>query len=501
MIGPSAAMAKFEESDEDAGNNDGTIVVIIGRWILYWNGQWDFKIDLSRMGRSIKLSSIGSVDVLRSRVALLYGFQASPVSIELSYWIEDPIAELNGKGTQPVQIVCDKDVRVLKALHSADKSVNIFVTVRERVGESLVILGPKEGIAAEIMRRRDCPQISEGKRVGAERSANGVGVEMELTVDEIIVRDAEAFEADMERKAKSMRRRDCPQISEGKRGGEECSANGVGVERELTVEEIIVRDAEAFEADMERKAKSMRRRDCPPISEGKRGGEECSANGVGVERELTVEEIIVRDAEAFEADMERKAKMTAVETPGVRGIDSRSKTGKGVQVQTAKGPSEEVVVEGVDEKEKGPSEEVVVEGVDEKEKEENEEEEVEDTEDDEEDEDEDDEEDDYGSDNEGDGDTDGPDDDDDEPWHSDGVEYDWDRWDQFVRNDGKRSADDDDFVDEPPHFSSRYQSLPRSGKSAPSEGVIEDFNFHNTEDKAHQTPTNVTPPIVNPDAI
>ncbi|CAA7021364.1 unnamed protein product [Microthlaspi erraticum] len=127
---------------------------------------------------------------------------------------------------------------------------------------------------------------------------------------------------------------------------------------------------------MERKAKIMRRRDCPQISEGKRGGEECSANGVGVERELTVEEIIVRDAEAFEADMERKAKMTAVETAGVRGIDSSSKTGKGVQVQTAKGPSEEVVVEGVDEKEKGPSEEVVVEGVDEKEKEENEEEEL-----------------------------------------------------------------------------------------------------------------------------
>ncbi|CAA7021362.1 unnamed protein product [Microthlaspi erraticum] len=146
MIGPSAAMAKLAESDEDAAeyasNNDGSIVVIVGRWILYWNGQWDFKIDLSRMGRSIKLSSIGSVEGLRSRVAMLYGFQASPVSIELSYWIEDPIAELNGKGTQPVQIVCDKDVRVLKALNSAYKSVNIFVTVRERVGESLVILGP-----------------------------------------------------------------------------------------------------------------------------------------------------------------------------------------------------------------------------------------------------------------------------------------------------------------------------------------------------------------------
>ncbi|CAA7040457.1 unnamed protein product [Microthlaspi erraticum] len=257
------------------------------------------------MGRSIKLSSIGSVEGLQSRVALLYGFQASSVSIEMSYWIEDPIAELNGKGTQPVQIVCDNDVRVLKVLHSADKSVNTFVTVRERVGGSLVILGPKEGIATEIMRRRDCPQISDGKR-----------------------------------------------------RGEECSANGVGVETELTVEEIM-------------------------ISDEKRGGEECSANGVEIEMELTIEEIMVRDAEAFEADMERKAMMTATEAAGVRGSDSSSKTGEGVEIETAKAPSEEVVVESVDEKEK----------------EENEEE-------DEEDEDEDDEEEDCGEDNEGDGDTD-----------------------------------------------------------------------------------------------
>ncbi|CAA7021851.1 unnamed protein product [Microthlaspi erraticum] len=121
MIGPSAAMAKLAESGEDAGKLLVLTVYTFCR-INVWNGQWDFKIDLSRMGRSIKLSSIGSVDVLRSRVALLYGFQASPVSIELSYWIEDPIAELNGKGTQPVQIVCDKDVRVLKALLSTFSS-------------------------------------------------------------------------------------------------------------------------------------------------------------------------------------------------------------------------------------------------------------------------------------------------------------------------------------------------------------------------------------------
>ncbi|CAA7040456.1 unnamed protein product [Microthlaspi erraticum] len=45
-----------------------------------------------------------------------------------------------------------------------------------------------------------------------------------------------------------------------------------------------------------------------------------------------------------------------------------------------------------------------------------------------------------------------------------------------------------------------YQSLPRRGKSTPSEGVTEDFNFQNTEEKAQITSSNVTPPIINLEA-
>ncbi|CAA7047607.1 unnamed protein product [Microthlaspi erraticum] len=67
---------------------------MVGRWILYSTGVWDFKIDKFRMGRSINLSSIGTVEGLRVRIALVYGVDAPSVFIEMSYWIEDPIPEL-----------------------------------------------------------------------------------------------------------------------------------------------------------------------------------------------------------------------------------------------------------------------------------------------------------------------------------------------------------------------------------------------------------------------
>lgn len=54
---------------------------------------------------------------------------------------------------------------VSKALLSADKLVNIFVTLREIVGGALVILGAREGIAAEIIRKRDGGEFELGTRV------------------------------------------------------------------------------------------------------------------------------------------------------------------------------------------------------------------------------------------------------------------------------------------------------------------------------------------------
>ncbi|CAN6870732.1 unnamed protein product [Brassica oleracea] len=66
-----------------------------GRWIMYENGAWDFKIDNDRMGRTVDCSKIKGVD-----------------------------------GLKVIQITTDTDYKIFKALHRAEKSVNVFVTFR-----------------------------------------------------------------------------------------------------------------------------------------------------------------------------------------------------------------------------------------------------------------------------------------------------------------------------------------------------------------------------------
>ncbi|KAL0723234.1 hypothetical protein Bca4012_037833 [Brassica carinata] len=78
------------------------IAVMAGRWIMYDNGAWDFKIDNDRMGRAVDSSVI--------------------------------------RGTAPVEIETNKDFRIFKALHRADKSVNLFVTFRECVAGEMIYL-------------------------------------------------------------------------------------------------------------------------------------------------------------------------------------------------------------------------------------------------------------------------------------------------------------------------------------------------------------------------
>ena len=40
------------------------IVVMAGRWVMYDNGSWDFKIDNDRMGRTVDSSGITGADGL-----------------------------------------------------------------------------------------------------------------------------------------------------------------------------------------------------------------------------------------------------------------------------------------------------------------------------------------------------------------------------------------------------------------------------------------------------
>ncbi|CAN6859671.1 unnamed protein product, partial [Brassica oleracea] len=105
------------------------IVVMAGRWIMYDNGAWDFKIDNDRMGRTVDCSKIKGVDGL--------------------------------KETAPIQITTDTDYKIFRALHRADKSVNVFVTFREFVGAEMIFQKSERVIMSQINASDGAPDNDE----------------------------------------------------------------------------------------------------------------------------------------------------------------------------------------------------------------------------------------------------------------------------------------------------------------------------------------------------
>ncbi|CAA7042816.1 unnamed protein product [Microthlaspi erraticum] len=318
--------------DPDEGFGNGNLVVMAGRWIIYWTGVWDFKIDKSRMGRKINVVGLQSIFAFRETVAAAYGVDARPECLELSYWLEDPLAELNGGGSKP---------------------------------------GEREGIASELARRRG----TSGLICGDKRSVEGVS-EIGSTREGLRTRELR---------------------------GE--SSGGTGDRRtqvQLTEDEIFLMHVEELEA-----LELRRLRDGPP---------KCLLQVEGVKEALVVE-----------------AETTTV---GDKNINNSGAPGR-----------QNIREDGVEHKESEEDEKGKEEGEEEEEGEEDEDDDDEDYEEG------DDEPEEEGDDDDGDA-AEGYDD-----VVSDGVDYPWDFWDNFCRQDGKDKNDDDDFVDEPPHFSSRYVKL------------------------------------------
>ena len=55
-----------------------------------------------------------------------------------------------GTGAAPGEIVTDTDLRIFKALHRGDKSVNLFVTFRERVAGEMIYLRSERVIKSQM---------------------------------------------------------------------------------------------------------------------------------------------------------------------------------------------------------------------------------------------------------------------------------------------------------------------------------------------------------------
>ena len=118
------------------GNSRSHVVVMAGRWIMYDNGGWDFKIDNERMAKAVDFSQIKGVNGLKDSILASYGLLGRDLEVEMCYWLIDGESEMVGKGAAPVEIATDTDYKIFKALHMTDKSCNVFVTFREIVGKN-----------------------------------------------------------------------------------------------------------------------------------------------------------------------------------------------------------------------------------------------------------------------------------------------------------------------------------------------------------------------------
>ncbi|KAF2585610.1 hypothetical protein F2Q70_00036494 [Brassica cretica] len=102
--------AQASSSNTTEGNSRSHVVVMAGRWIMYDNGGWDFKIDNERMGRAVDFLQIKGVNGLKDSILAAYG-------------------------AAPVEIATTTVYKIFKALHRTNKSFNVFVTFGEIVGE------------------------------------------------------------------------------------------------------------------------------------------------------------------------------------------------------------------------------------------------------------------------------------------------------------------------------------------------------------------------------
>uniref|UniRef100_A0A0D3AD55 Uncharacterized protein n=1 Tax=Brassica oleracea var. oleracea TaxID=109376 RepID=A0A0D3AD55_BRAOL len=143
-------LSKEIRTNTGEGLCNSCIVVMAGRWIMFDNGAWDFKIDNDRMGRAVDSSRIRGAEELKTCIVAAYGLLGKEVLAEMSYWLNDGESEMVGLLASPVEIATDKDFRIFKALHQADKSVNLFVTLREGVGGEMIFLRSERVIRVQM---------------------------------------------------------------------------------------------------------------------------------------------------------------------------------------------------------------------------------------------------------------------------------------------------------------------------------------------------------------
>ncbi|BAB02615.1 unnamed protein product [Arabidopsis thaliana] len=125
-------------------SGDESCVSMVGRWICYPNGWWDFKVDKTRPGKSINCEKIDTFKSLEEVIRRRFSMVGHDVFVEMSYWANDVLVRLNGQETPPTEIKDDWSFRMFKSLLRSESSVNLFVTFKRMVDDKLEFLDPLE---------------------------------------------------------------------------------------------------------------------------------------------------------------------------------------------------------------------------------------------------------------------------------------------------------------------------------------------------------------------
>ncbi|WZZ48985.1 hypothetical protein YC2023_049092 [Brassica napus] len=152
-----------------------------GRWIMYDNGAWDFKIDNDRMGSAVDCSSIKGVCGLKDSILDAYGLLGREIEVEMCYWLIDGESEMLGKGAAPVEIATDTDYKIFKALHRTDKSFIVFVTFREIVGGEMIFLRSERDIFTQTNATAIIVDDDENLIRQVEANEAAIGLNFEAT--------------------------------------------------------------------------------------------------------------------------------------------------------------------------------------------------------------------------------------------------------------------------------------------------------------------------------
>ncbi|KAH0871944.1 hypothetical protein HID58_069306, partial [Brassica napus] len=168
--GSFSGKAQATSSNSTFGISTSQIVIMAGRWIMYDNSAWNFKIDNNRMGRAVDCSTIKGVCGL---ILAAYGLLGREIGVEMCYWLIDGDSEMVDIFTQTNATagIVDDDENLIRQVEAIEAAIGLNSEVAEVGGSkdsraaAVTVCGVN--LASENMSQHSC-----GDQILVERRKN-----------------------------------------------------------------------------------------------------------------------------------------------------------------------------------------------------------------------------------------------------------------------------------------------------------------------------------------